>query len=767
MALITEILGSSSDDYLLTLAAASGLTYEASTDVPVESFAAGTQGFLKSVEGAASSLRIDATGSACPSDGTEYCMELWVRANRTANPLPTGTHTSVQTAATGKTLALYFGQAGDGTPGLAVIRWDSSNFGEVGINNTFTTISGRWPNIPWNTWFHIGIRFVRHGSAGRHELYVNGTLISYLKNADTSNTNITWSSQTLTFNLPAWTGVVWNVAGPIRSYNGTTSNWTPYPKNNLYPENSDIAMHLDTFGVLVGIPSWGRDFTATTSGSGTCTHTDYGISGSTPFRGRAVLAGAGQDLTLLQNYEIGELPWNPNGTATIVFSELLVPSSSSLAIKFNVAGQDNTPFLTANISGGKLKNGSTNVLDWDHAKRYALAFHFTKYGNVTTTLIDISSDGAAVQSEVQTAWSAVFASTWATQAFGKLRVEATALQATSTEMGYVDVCKWCSISGGDSIGHSIFTTPNPDTNVSNNVLRQLPYGEERCSLPGGYYPQQENGLHPMCIHIPSGRQGVKFRNWYNSVFQFLSYSRGCRFTFVEGEINDTMAAGITGGDFDQPKLTLPYIASMLELAVNQECQVWLTTILPRGRRIPITGATNATPIVLTCTSHGVTVGGSYRFYVSGVNGNTNANGLKSGVAAPDANSLSLTGVSGNGAFTSSPNAVVEAITPLEKRALEIFNRGIVEACIRFQYRDRIQLSDIAADSRHRSTLYPNNSIFWSDGVHPNLDQTTYLTLVASGTYQWAKRMVELRSPTLSIRNRLSFGKRLAQSLLGR
>lgn len=63
----------------------------------------------------------------------------------------------------------------------------------------------------------------------------------------------------------------------------------------------------------------------------------------------------------------------------------------------------------------------------------------------------------------------------------------------------------------------------------------------------------------------------------------------------------------------------------------------------------ITGATNATPIVITSANHGLTSG--QKVTISGVGGNTNANGTFT-ITVIDANSFSLDGSTGNAGYTS-------------------------------------------------------------------------------------------------------------------
>lgn len=64
----------------------------------------------------------------------------------------------------------------------------------------------------------------------------------------------------------------------------------------------------------------------------------------------------------------------------------------------------------------------------------------------------------------------------------------------------------------------------------------------------------------------------------------------------------------------------------------------------------ITGATNANPIVITSASHGRITG--EKVTITGVLGNTAANATLATIVVINANSFSLTGVAGNGAYTS-------------------------------------------------------------------------------------------------------------------
>lgn len=76
-------------------------------------------------------------------------------------------------------------------------------------------------------------------------------------------------------------------------------------------------------------------------------------------------------------------------------------------------------------------------------------------------------------------------------------------------------------------------------------------------------------------------------------------------------------------------------------------------LLPVGATKTITGATNATPIVITATAHGFSTG--HTVYITGVGGNTAANGTWR-ITSTGADTFSLNGSVGNGAYTSGGTA---------------------------------------------------------------------------------------------------------------
>ena len=75
--------------------------------------------------------------------------------------------------------------------------------------------------------------------------------------------------------------------------------------------------------------------------------------------------------------------------------------------------------------------------------------------------------------------------------------------------------------------------------------------------------------------------------------------------------------------------------------------IWTSQALQATKSI--TGATNATPISITCTAHGYSTGDTV--VITGVGGNTNANGTWE-ITSTGANTFTLDGSAGNAAYTS-------------------------------------------------------------------------------------------------------------------
>lgn len=111
----------------------------------------------------------------------------------------------------------------------------------------------------------------------------------------------------------------------------------------------------------------------------------------------------------------------------------------------------------------------------------------------------------------------------------------------------------------------------------------------------------------------------------------------------------------------------------MSLLVPDVGEVELLAKLLYGRGKAITGATNANPIVITSNSHGLS--NSDRVVVSDVGGNTAANTTAT-VANVASNTFELSGVAGNGAYTSGGSW---SLSGVENGTLKLRTDGLTPA----------------------------------------------------------------------------------------
>lgn len=93
---------------------------------------------------------------------------------------------------------------------------------------------------------------------------------------------------------------------------------------------------------------------------------------------------------------------------------------------------------------------------------------------------------------------------------------------------------------------------------------------------------------------------------------------------------------------------------------NAQLRTLLNPSATLGSAVNVTGATNATPVVVSATAHGLASGDIA--LVQSVGGNTNANGIHR-VTVSDANTFSLDDVAGNAAYTTG-GTVIKLTTPV-------------------------------------------------------------------------------------------------------
>lgn len=158
--------------------------------------------------------------------------------------------------------------------------------------------------------------------------------------------------------------------------------------------------------------------------------------------------------------------------------------------------------------------------------------------------------------------------------------------------------------------------------------------------------------------------------------------------------------------------------------------------------VAITNATNATPIVITATSHGLSTGN--RVVITGVGGNTAANGVWT-ITVTDANTFSLDGSVGNGAYTSG-GFVVKIGTheflsdvPAGARVATSGNLASKTATDGVADAADVTFSAVTGDQSEALVIYKDTGVAGTSPLIAYIDAATGLPVTPNGgdiTVQW-------------------------------
>ncbi|MGD9645218.1 MAG: hypothetical protein AB7U73_05865 [Pirellulales bacterium] len=759
MPLITQISGNQAS--YAALSTQSGLSYVATADVPPGSAATGV---LQSVEGAAASLRIDAANTACPNTGDHYWLRFWLRALRTPNALPTAQSNYGVYVWDGASNFLTLTLTTNGSSALGWTPVRSRAGLAAGTASLIMQASGEeW--LAWGDWCELVVHVQRHASAGQWRVFVNGVLVSHEIGLDTDST-FNWSAlggQSLALALPAWSGVYWQVCGPLESYSGTDIAIRPqFALNGLSALTNQL--HLPFATAQAGALTQGCF--GQVSGTGTVTvDTEYTNQSGSPCRRRLVFAGNGNAPVWTTLSPVGPLAFNEQGWATLAISDLLVPTDGYATWQINKAGGGALfKFL---VSGGSLfaaydTGPFSNVAGWTHATvRYALLLHLNRDGRATCTLIDQTrSPGQSAGGYLATTVSQPLAD-WSPQDIGTMSLAALP-SAGNVEMGFMAVCRRPSLFTLDSLASNPHTPASGNTAQLQNawcVARSFPMQRECQCLPGGHYPLKHLGLERRVLLASLARPGLRRNDWTRNVLGPLVHTHGCEVIAIDaGGINDItgVQTGNAAGVLAELRGNLD---AFLEWAVTHDCAAWVATMLPRDlRSVAITGVTAANPAVITAPGHGLT--GTLRLDVAGVVGTGNmaaVNTFINNAEVLDANTIRMTGVdTSGGSYTSGGTA--RGYTAGELAAIAALNYHLRAAAARHQAQALVTVSDIAADAAVNPGTYPNNTAFWADFTHPQTGTG------AAGAQVVAERMVQTRiAPPTALRRRRWPRRLLARS----
>ena len=732
------------------------ITHVGTTNVPSWS---SSSGVLRFTENSLATIRVDALASVAPSVGNHYWLRFAVRGVKTGTPA-TSKSDNVLVAYDGtRILGFQFLTNADASIGWTPNRTSSS---VAGGTSDAVMVESTEPVIPWGLatdnegWAEIVMHVERHATTGVAELYVNGVLFAYHIGINTDQlwtTGLTASSWNL--NFPAWTGMYWEVAGPIESYNGTDITVTP--QITRVPTGALATKLFPVFATKAasGSLSLTQGKLGVASGTGTVTvDTEYLNQAGSPCRHRLIFSGDGNSPVWTTLFQVGTLPYNEQGWAHIAISDLLVPTTSSNKgiATWVINDTGGSALWSFQINSGTIfgayQTGPYVALGtWTHATaRYCLILHLNSDGRAAMTYIDLTtSPGAATNALITTSHAL---QDWTPQDIGTMSMTCIPNSTNNIEMGFMGVYKRPSLFTIDSIATSVHTPGSGNTTTLQNagcVARSLPNQHECQLLPGTHWPQRQLGLERRVLLAPLGRSGLRRVDFTRNGLGGLACTFGVEVIAVDGgSINDiavianTDQAGVLGrlkGEFK----------AFLKWAAANDVAVWAFTMLPRSlRALTVTGITAANPGVATFSAaHGLT--GPIRMVLTSVVGDSTmqnaVNGtVMSAATVNAADKMNLVGINTTGGtYTSGGTAM--GFSANELACITSFNTYIRTALAQYQTKGLFSLSDTAQDVTDTPASYSNTSAWWaSDFTHPGTGNTT-----AAGAENVARRGVAIKT----------------------
>jgi hypothetical protein len=647
-------------------------------------------------------------------------------------------------------LGIYVGNSASTAPSALYQANDgSANFGGPIPIAQPSTFGGGLSGLTVGKWSRITLHLF-YNASGTMEVFVNGVLAQTVV---TDMTGITWSAQTLAIVPPQLAGIGYRITGPIQTANDTT--FTCRPSYDLEDVSAQVTKQFLPFATAQsGGITQGRQFQV--SGSGTiAVNTQYNnAAGQSPFRHKLHFTGAGNNPIATTIDQIGTLPFNEEGWAHIVWSDLHVPkkttdgSNGTLTLR-TYGSDDSTPFYTFQLAGTIVSGAAVGTLYATYGSgtvtnlgyynageasevtttRYCLILHLHKSGTACYSLIDMSLAQATVGNSQQGTIISGPLPDWSPSTFTSLGVTKydAVPGATAIECGFIAVCRRPSLACVDSLTSAPYTTTTPIIQTAAHVARSFPFGEETTSLPGGYYPLLEYGMARRII-IPIGRSGLTRRDFSTRILPGMTFTKGCEIMSIDGgSINDLSGLGSSDATPVLNKLRDLYVQA-LQLWTNNQNRVWAATMLPRTRSFTLSAVSKANPAVCTSAGHGLTNGTNVGIAITGAAGlSVDINGVRY-ARVTGANTFTLydstntTGIdtsAATGTYTAS-SATVKGYSATVLAAITSFNAMIRDAVFKYQKGGLISFSDIETDAANNPSTYPNSTAFWSGGdfTHP-------------------------------------------------
>jgi hypothetical protein len=579
MALLTRVTGAAYPTSGAATTATTGFSNMAnnnsvhvgSTDIPP----GGTSnGFIRGPADASSDLEfsIGPSTELFGANETNHWTSFWARLTTTGSALPAdGTQVFFANCQNGGSIIRILGHVRNLThnPGMSFSVQEFLTGGTLeGLSSHSGSGQGS-PFVYFNRWFHFCMMRCRSTAGGENALYINGQLIARQSAlpTDTELTGAVMRSQRSIW-YPGVSGLRLDISGPFETYDGTGPSLRPlHSLNNAGPLTQ-------WHGTDVGTDSQsnGKFWTYSVSGA-TRTPTVYASSGSNPNRKRNVYSGAAASTwsqTTIDN--VGTLPFNDFGWATLCFPMIYVPNGTAQIVIRNAAG---SAVVTLDYASSALSQAGVTKAPLDMADRYALMVHLSSGGTIKGSLYDLTELNTA-----QNAWSFDLG-TWTPAQIGTITISGV-LGANNQEVDGMAVAKYATIAGVDSLSHVMASTVTPSMAMVENVAASLAPLDDSIGVPDGPYPNRTWGQERRAVLVVVGRAGATRAAFQTNVMNFLTEARGLEVVNVDGgSVNDI--ASVTSTATQQT--VLASLTANVTTMANQ-CAVmgslcWLTTMINR------------------------------------------------------------------------------------------------------------------------------------------------------------------------------------------
>lgn len=562
--------------------AAGTWTHVGSTDVPPGSSATG---YIETSEGAAAYFRVD--NASAPFNGSnDYWVRFWVYPERvTAQPLAAQQSSNIihnfHDGGADKLRSWLFLMNAPftpyayGTPGIGVLV--SSYMGGT-TSHLDSMGGGAGPGvIPLDAWTELTLHVSLNASDARYGLYVNRVLVGEVSGVDTTAVNLASLRSNWDMGFGHWSGLKFRISGPIESWSGT--NVPMRPLYSLEPSNS---YRTKKFAHHFARTNYSHGLMFTYAGTATMTPTAYASGGINPQRRRIVVSGtAGQNAEIMTIDDIGVLPFNEEGWATVFFTDFYLPGTGTTCDIILRNAADTADVIRLTYDGQDLKQGS-RVLKPGLAKtsRWKLAVHLHQGGEATYSLIDETSGPWTTQ----TYFSGPLAN-WTPQAVGKGGFEAV-YGDRPFELGAISVHRWLELAGFDSLSTAAILALSPEAQGPNNVGGQFAQQGDQDLIPNMWRRRPDwvaRGYGRRGIDVNIGRSGLSRASWNTYVGAGMTYARGIILWNIDGgSINDVGSGAANQAAADATAATLiAELDETMALVLHHGNRMLLSTMIRR------------------------------------------------------------------------------------------------------------------------------------------------------------------------------------------